>query len=61
MNKAFLGSLLISSVLLIGCETTPGGSTEERPFGTVFDAPLAEDPIEITTTSLIQENGQETL
>jgi hypothetical protein len=43
---------------LIGCETTPGGSTEERPFGTIFDAPAAEDSIEITTTSPIQENGQ---
>ena len=60
MNKAFLGSLLVSSVLLIGCETTPGGSTEERPFGTIFDAPTAEDSIEITTTTLMQENGQAT-
>lgn len=59
MNKVFLGSLLVSSVLLIGCEATPSSSTEERPFGTLFDAP-AEDLIETSESSAAQENVQET-
>jgi hypothetical protein len=59
VNKVFLGSLLVSSVLLIGCETTPGGSTEERPFGTIFDAPTGV-PIKVKIASVTQKNGQET-
>ena len=59
MNKVFLGSLLVTSVLLIGCETTPGGSTEERPFGTIFDVP-AEASIKVKIASVTQEDSQET-
>ena len=47
MNKVFLGSLLVSSVLLIGCESIP----DDSPTG---------DLVEITTTSVTQKNGQET-
>jgi len=47
LNKVFLGSLLVSSVLLIGCESIP----DDSPTG---------DLVEITTTSVTQKNGQET-